>query len=234
MSEILFNSSLEVRFDTVLHRMQKAEQASGRSPGSTKLIAVSKTQPAEAIRALFALGQSDFGENYLNEALSKQEVLRDLDLVWHFIGPIQSNKTSGIALHFDWVHSVDRLRIAERLSQQRPKDRPDLNICIQVNVSGENSKSGVTFEGLTDLATGLVSLPRLKLRGLMAIPEPGLSIENQHQSFKKLREAMLALPFEGLDTLSMGMSDDLEIAISEGSSMVRIGTSLFGTRLSKA
>ena len=192
-------------------------------------MAVSKTRSAEDIRQAWAAQVQDIGENYLQEALSKMEQLQDLPLVWHFIGPIQSNKTRAIAEHFDWVHSVDRLKIAQRLSAQRPPQLPALNICLQVNISGEASKSGVMLEELPALAGAVAALPGLRLRGLMAIPAPAASSAERRAPLRALREAMarLALP---LDTLSMGMSDDLEEAIAEGASMVRIGSALFGAR----
>jgi len=224
------NSGLEQRWNAVRQRLHTAEQVASRPVGSVHLIAVGKTHPAEAIRAVHALGQRDFGENYLQEALDKQAQLNDLDIVWHFIGPIQSNKTRAIAEHFGWVHSVDRLKIAERLSAQRPDGLPPLNVCIQVNVSGEASKSGVDFAELSALAQAIRSLPRLRLRGLMAIPEPTDDPERQRQAFRALRIAMSELDMSELDTLSMGMSDDLEAAVSEGATMVRIGTAIFGPR----
>lgn len=219
------------RFDTVKSRIRAAEISAGRPEGSVGLIAVSKTQPATAIREVYALGQRDFGENYLQEALAKQEELTDLDdIVWHFIGPIQSNKTRLIAEHFDWVHTVDRLKTAERLNQQRPIDRPLLNICIQVNVSSESTKSGASVSELSGLVTCLGSLPMLRLRGLMAIPAPLDDLDQDPgRPFRLLREASQTQP-SALDTLSMGMSDDLEWAIQEGASWVRIGTALFGPR----
>jgi pyridoxal phosphate enzyme (YggS family) len=193
------------------------------------LLAVSKTKPAQALREAYAAGLRDFGENYLQEALGKQLELADLPLIWHFIGPIQSNKTRAIAEHFDWVHSVDRLKIAQRLSEQRPAELPPLNICIQVNVSGEASKSGCTPADLPALAEAISTLPRLKLRGLMAIPEPTEDRAEQDAAFAAVQrlQASLNLP---LDTLSMGMSHDLESAIAQGATWVRIGTALFGAR----
>ncbi|PZQ36493.1 MAG: YggS family pyridoxal phosphate-dependent enzyme, partial [Ectopseudomonas oleovorans] len=193
------------------------------------LLAVSKTKPAEAIREAHAAGLRDFGENYLQEALEKQTQLADLPLIWHFIGPIQSNKTRPIAEHFDWVHSVDRLKIAQRLSEQRPAHLPALNICLQVNISGEDSKSGCSPEELTALARAVVALPNLRLRGLMAIPEPTDDVAAQHAAFARLRQLRDELALN-LDTLSMGMSHDLEAAIAEGATWVRIGTALFGAR----
>ncbi|MBD9677449.1 YggS family pyridoxal phosphate-dependent enzyme [Pseudomonas sp. PDM18] len=210
-------------------RIREAEQAKNRTPDSVQLLAVSKTKPATAIREAFACGLADFGENYLQEALLKQTELADLPLTWHFIGPIQSNKTRPIAEHFDWVHSVDRLKVAQRLSEQRPANLPPLNVLLQVNVSGEDSKSGCSPAELPALAQTVAQLPHLKLRGLMAIPEPTEDVAAQHAAFARLRELMQALNL-GLDTLSMGMSHDLEAAIGEGATWVRIGTALFGAR----
>ena len=210
-------------------RIQAAANAANRDENSIQLLAVSKTKPAEALREAYAAGLRDFGENYLQEALGKQLELADLPLIWHFIGPIQSNKTRAIAEHFDWVHSVDRLKIAQRLSEQRPAELPPLNICIQVNVSGEASKSGCTPDDLPALAAAISALPRLKLRGLMAIPEPTDDRAEQDAAFAAVQklQASLELP---LDTLSMGMSHDLESAITQGATWVRIGTALFGAR----
>ena len=190
---------------------------------------MSKTKPSSALREAYAAGLRDFGENYLQEALEKQAQLSDLPLSWHFIGPIQSNKTRPIAEHFDWVHSVDRLKIAQRLSEQRPAGLPALNICIQVNVSGEASKSGCSAADLPALAAAIAALPNLRLRGLMAIPEPTEDRAAQDAAFATVRHLQedLNLP---LDTLSMGMSHDLEAAIAQGATWVRIGTALFGAR----
>jgi len=214
---------------TVAARIAAAAQATGRDSASIGLLAVSKTKPAAAVREAHAAGLRDFGENYLQEALGKQAELTDLPLCWHFIGPIQSNKTRAIAEHFDWVHSVDRLKIAQRLSEQRPADLAPLNICIQVNVSGEASKSGCTPADLPALAAAISALPNLKLRGLMAIPEPTEERAEQDAAFATVRtlQDSLNLP---LDTLSMGMSHDLESAIAQGATWVRIGTALFGAR----
>lgn len=213
----------------VSSRIHAATAAAGRDENSVQLLAVSKTKPAQALREAYAAGLRDFGENYLQEALGKQLELADLPLIWHFIGPIQSNKTRSIAEHFAWVHSVDRLKIAQRLSEQRPADLPPLNICIQVNVSGEASKSGCTPQDLPALAQAISALPRLKLRGLMAIPEPTDNRAEQDAAFAAVQklQASLDLP---LDTLSMGMSHDLESAIAQGATWVRIGTALFGAR----
>ena len=210
-------------------RIRAAALAVQRDVTSVHLLAVSKTKPAAALRDAYAAGLRDFGENYLQEARAKQVELADLPLCWHFIGPIQSNKTRDIAEHFAWVHSVDRLKIAQRLSQQRPNELPPLNICIQVNVSGEASKSGCTPTDLPALAEAINGLPRLKLRGLMAIPEPTDDRAEQDAAFAKVRELQHSLDM-GLDTLSMGMSHDLESAIAQGATWVRIGTALFGAR----
>lgn len=210
-------------------RIRAAALAAHRDEHSVQLLAVSKTKPPAALREAHAAGLRDFGENYLQEALGKQLELADLPLIWHFIGPIQSNKTRAIAEHFAWVHSVDRLKIAQRLSEQRPADLPPLNICIQVNVSGEASKSGCTPADLPALAKAISELPRLQLRGLMAIPEPTEDRAAQDAAFAAVQslQASLDLP---LDTLSMGMSHDLESAIAQGATWVRIGTALFGAR----
>ncbi|WP_432217963.1 YggS family pyridoxal phosphate-dependent enzyme [Pseudomonas kribbensis] len=213
----------------VSSRIKAAVKAAGRDENSVQLLAVSKTKPAEALREAYAAGLRDFGENYLQEALGKQLELADLPLIWHFIGPIQSNKTRSIAEHFAWVHSVDRLKIAQRLSEQRPADLPPLNICIQVNVSGEASKSGCTPQDLPALAQAISALPRLKLRGLMAIPEPTDNRAEQDAAFAAVQKLQAGLDLP-LDTLSMGMSHDLESAIAQGATWVRIGTALFGAR----
>ncbi|WP_423204484.1 YggS family pyridoxal phosphate-dependent enzyme [Pseudomonas kribbensis] len=222
-------STIADNIQLVSSRIRTAAQAAGRDENSVQLLAVSKTKPADALREAYAAGLRDFGENYLQEALGKQLELADLPLIWHFIGPIQSNKTRSIAEHFAWVHSVDRLKIAQRLSEQRPADLPPLNICIQVNVSGEASKSGCTPQDLPALAQAISALPRLKLRGLMAIPEPSEDRAEQDAAFAAVQklQANLDLP---LDTLSMGMSHDLESAIAQGATWVRIGTALFGAR----
>ena len=214
---------------SVSARIAAAAQAAGRDTATIGLLAVSKTKPAAAVREAYAAGIVEFGENYLQEALEKQADLTDLPLSWHFIGPIQSNKTRAIAEHFAWVHSVDRLKIAQRLSEQRPTGLPPLNICIQVNVSGEASKSGCTAADLPALAQAISALPNLRLRGLMAIPEPTDDRAAQDAAFATVRQLQhdLNLP---LDTLSMGMSHDLEAAIAQGATWVRIGTALFGAR----
>jgi len=222
-------STIAENISTLAERIRSAAQAVQRDPASVGLLAVSKTKPASDLREAYEAGLRDFGENYLQEALGKQAELSDLPLIWHFIGPIQSNKTRAIAEHFAWVHSVDRLKIAQRLSEQRPPELPPLNICIQVNVSGEASKSGCSPEDLPALAQAISALPNLKLRGLMAIPEPTDDRDEQNASFAAAStlQAQLGLP---LDTLSMGMSHDLEAAIAQGATWVRIGTALFGAR----
>ena len=215
-------------------RIERAAQAARRSPDSIRLLAVSKTFPAEDVRAAFAVGQRAFGENYVQESLAKIEALADLrtQLEWHFIGPLQSNKTRPVAEHFDWVHSVDRLKIAQRLSEQRPDALPPLNVCLQVNVSGEASKSGVAPAEAPALARAIAALPRLRLRGLMSIPEPADDLQAQREPHRLLRALFDALRADGiaLDTMSMGMSGDLEAAVLEGATMVRIGTAIFGKR----
>ena len=222
-------STIAENIAKVGERIRAAAQASGRDLDHIGLLAVSKTKPAAAVREAYAAGIRDFGENYLQEALEKQAELSELPLIWHFIGPIQSNKTKPIAEHFAWVHSVDRLKIAQRLSEQRPTGLPPLNICLQVNVSAEDSKSGCAPVELAALAQAVSQLPNLRLRGLMAIPEPTDDVAAQRAAFARLRELRDGLPLP-LDTLSMGMSHDLDAAIAEGATWVRIGTALFGAR----
>ncbi|SCZ61906.1 YggS family pyridoxal phosphate-dependent enzyme [Thiohalomonas denitrificans] len=226
------NDNLTRRLEAVRDRLRRAEKRFGREEAAVALVAVSKTRPAEAIRACAEAGQQLFGESYLQEATDKVTALFGLNLQWHFIGPIQSNKTRPIAENFQWVHSVDRLKIARRLSEQRPEGIPPLNICLQVNVSGEVSKSGAGLDELPNLAHEVTALPNLRLRGLMCIPAPADDFEKQREPFRKLREAKTALQRDGLDldTLSMGMSHDLEAAVAEGATMVRIGTAIFGPR----
>jgi pyridoxal phosphate enzyme (YggS family) len=223
---------VRVGLQRVRARLEAAAEAAGRDSRDVRLVAVSKTFPAARVREALEAGQHDFGENYLQEALEKIEALAGLPIVWHFIGPIQSNKTRPIAEHFHWVHSVDRLKIAERLSAQRPDHLPPLDICLQVNVSGEASKSGVSPEALPELAGAAARLPRVRLRGLMAIPEPTPDPELQRRRFEELRALRDALNRAGLalDTLSMGMSDDLESAVAAGATIVRIGRAIFGER----
>lgn len=222
-------STIAENIAKVGERIRAAAQASGRDLDSVGLLAVSKTKPAAAVREAYAAGLRDFGENYLQEALEKQAELSEQALIWHFIGPIQSNKTKPIAEHFAWVHSVDRLKIAQRLAEQRPSHLPPLNICLQVNVSAEDSKSGCAPAELAALALAVSQLPNLRLRGLMAIPEPTDDVAAQRAAFARLRELRDGLPLP-LDTLSMGMSHDLDAAIAEGATWVRIGTALFGAR----
>lgn len=231
---VLPMTSIAERLRNVKDRLQRAELVANRQPGSVILIAVSKTQPASRIAEARSAGQRHFGENYLQEALEKQAELVATDIIWHFIGPIQSNKTRLIAGHFDWVHSVDRAKIAERLNEQRPEGLSPLNICLQVNISDENTKSGLSLTELPDLASHIAGLPRLRLRGLMAIPEPDNNLEQQRVPFRRLRVAMEALNAPSLDTLSMGMSDDLEAAVMEGATMVRVGSAIFGERPRKS
>lgn len=216
----------------VKRAVTEAATAAGRPSGSVQLLAVSKTFPAASVREAYEAGQTAFGENYLQEALDKIASLGDLPLEWHFIGPIQSNKTRPIAEHFSWVHGVDRLKVAERLSAQRPASMPDLNICLQVNVSGEVSKSGIPVNEVAQLAKQIATLPRLKLRGLMAIPAPSDDQEMQRAPFAQMHELLTELNAQGmgLDTLSMGMSHDFAAAIQEGATIVRIGTAIFGAR----
>lgn len=207
-------------------------EAARRKPGGVVLLAASKAQPAEAIATLYRAGQSRFGESYVSEALAKMDALQVPDIEWHFIGPVQSNKTRQIAAHFDWVHSVDREKIAGRLSEQRDPAAAPLNVCLQVNISGESTKSGVAPEDLPALASAVARLPGLKLRGLMAIPAPGNDFDAQRETFARVARLsgdLVQAGFE-LDTLSMGMSADLEAAIAAESTMVRVGTALFGPR----
>jgi pyridoxal phosphate enzyme (YggS family) len=212
--------------------MAVAAAAAHRDIGSINLLAVSKTFPPNAIRAAYHAGQTRFAENYVQEALGKMDALQDLAIEWHFIGPLQSNKTRSIAGHFAWVHSVDRLKIAERLSAQRPPQLPPLQICLQVNISAEDSKSGVSPDETSALADAVAKLPNLHLRGLMAIPAPGDDTVTQRAAFARLHELFDQLNRQGLalDTLSMGMSHDFAAAIAEGATMVRIGTAIFGNR----
>ncbi|WP_374675190.1 YggS family pyridoxal phosphate-dependent enzyme [Ideonella sp.] len=235
-------SSIAENLARVRQRMGRACQEAGRSPEHVTLLAVSKTCPAAAVAEALAAGQRAFGENYVQEALDKIQALADqrAQLEWHLIGPLQSNKTRAVAEAFDWVHSVDRLKTAERLSAQRPAGLPPLEVCLQVNVSGEASKSGVAFDELPALARAVAGLPRLRLRGLMAIPEPSADAVVQRAPHRRLRQALEALRATlgpagaTLDTLSMGMSADLEAAIAEGATLVRVGTAVFGERPRRA
>jgi pyridoxal phosphate enzyme (YggS family) len=237
---------LQAKLAQVRERISAAARAASRDPGEVVLLAVSKTFPAAAVIEAAAAGQTRFGENYVQEALDKIAAVHAqasrLHLEWHFIGPIQSNKTRAIAEHFDWVQSVDRLKIAQRLSEQRPPALPPLNVLVQVNISAETSKSGVAPEQAAELVRAVAALPRLRLRGLMAIPAPTPGADAQRRACAQLRALFEQLRTQlrrdlqpdaaaAFDTLSMGMSDDLEAAIAEGSTMVRIGTAIFGTRV---
>lgn len=226
-------TTIAARLQAVRSRIDAAAMATGRSPADIRLLAVSKTFSPAAIADAHDAGQVAFGENYLQEAVAKMATLADLKLNWHYIGPIQSNKTRQIAEQFHWVHGVDRLKIAERLSISRPAGLPPLEICIQVNVSGEKSKSGVRPDEALALAKALSPLPGIRLRGLMAIPEPTPDIGLQRSHFRLLRQIRDEIVSRGvaLDTLSMGMSDDLEAAIAEGATLVRVGRAIFGERL---
>lgn len=229
-------SAIRHNLQAVRKQIADAADNAQRGPRDVTLLAVSKTFGADAVIDAAGAGQQAFGENYLQEALDKMATVRaqrpDLQLEWHFIGPIQSNKTRPIAEHFDWVHSVDREKIAQRLSDQRPEHLPPLNICLQVNISGEASKSGVLPEEVETVAKAIAVLPRLRLRGLMAIPEPEDDAARQREPFRKMHELLAQLRAQGLqlDTLSMGMSADMPAAIAEGATIVRIGSAIFGTR----
>jgi pyridoxal phosphate enzyme (YggS family) len=213
-------------------RIANAAKAAGRDPDSVLLLAVSKKKPASDIREAYRCGQIDFGENYLQEALQKMQELDDLDICWHFIGAIQSNKTRNIAEAFDWAHCVDRLKIARRLSEQRPSAMPPLNVCIQINLDDEASKAGIDLSELPELARAVSALPGIRLRGLMTIPAPREDFDEQRRAFSRMGEALQLLRDQGIecDTLSMGMTQDMEAAIAEGSTLVRIGTAIFGER----
>lgn len=224
--------TIEKRLQAVKSRIERAAQAAGRDPRDIVLVAVSKTFPPAAVRAAHAAGQRDFGENHAQEAAAKFDALADLALAWHFIGPLQSNKTRLVAERCAWVHSIDRLKIAERLSAQRPAALPPLQACVQVNVSGEASKSGVPPDEAAGLARAVAALPRLRLRGLMAVPEPAGDFAAQRAPHRALARLLFGLNASGLalDTLSMGMSADLEAAIAEGATLVRVGSAIFGDR----
>lgn len=227
-------ATIASKIQQVSERIANACDTAGRPVSSVTLLAVSKMQPPEAVREAHAAGLARFGENYVQEALDKIAALADLRaaLEWHLIGPLQSNKTRAVAEAFDWVHTIDRLKLAERLSAQRPDGLPPLQVCVQVNVSGEASKSGVAPAEVPALAHAVAALPRLRLRGLMAIPAPAAELEAQRRPHRALRELLDRLRAEGLalDTLSMGMSADLEAAIREGATLVRVGTGIFGAR----
>ncbi len=226
------NINVASNLTAVTDRIRVAEHQAHRTPQSVTLLAVSKTKPAALIEAASAAGQRCFGENYAQEAVEKAEALKHLNLEWHFIGPIQSNKTRGLATHMDWIHTVERERIARRLNDQRPDDMAPLNICLQVNISGEASKAGILSTEVLTLADAISALPKLRLRGLMAIPAPSEGIDAQRRPFKALKDIWDELKgtYPELDTLSMGMSGDLEAAVLEGATIVRIGTDVFGAR----
>lgn len=225
-------TNIESRLKSVINCIRKAEEKFGRPTDSVQLLAISKVHSIEKIRNANAAGQTHFGESYLQEALEKIRLLSDLDLDWHFIGAIQSNKTKPIAENFNWAHGVGSAKIAQRLSEQRPDHLPPMNICLQVNISGEESKSGISPNTTMDIAKECIDLPGIKLRGLMAIPEYATDFEQQRLPFKKLRQLKEWLNQSGIDmdTLSMGMSGDMEAAIAEGATIVRIGTNIFGDR----
>ncbi|CDL81630.1 YggS family pyridoxal phosphate-dependent enzyme [Xenorhabdus szentirmaii] len=230
-------NNIEQNLHDVRNRITLAAQKCGRSPEEITLLAVSKTKPTDAIAKAIAAGQREFGENYVQEGVEKiQYFSNHEDLVWHFIGPLQSNKSRLVAEHFDWCHTIDRLKIAQRLSEQRPDGMPPLNVLIQINISGEESKSGILLEELVDLAAKISSLPNLTLRGLMTIPAPENHFEHQVAIFRKMEQAFTQLKalYPQVDTLSMGMTDDMEAAITSGSTLVRIGTAIFGARQYRA
>ena len=225
-------TTISDRLGRVQQRIAAAARAAGRDPATVSLLAVSKTWGLDAVREAAAAGQRAFGENYVQEGVGKVEALRAMGLEWHFIGPLQSNKTRPVANAFDWVHSIDRLKIAERLAEQRAAHLAPLKVCIQVNVSAEDSKSGVAPEQLGALAHAVAALPRLQLRGLMCIPEPSADAAVLRARFAVLRELQAGLVADGLvlDTLSMGMSQDIELAVAEGATIVRVGSAIFGER----
>ena len=225
-------TELERNISEVDRRIRAAEQAAGRAAGTVSLLAVSKTKPSELVRQAHGFGLSAFGENYAQEMAEKAAALADLPLSWHFIGPIQSNKTALIAEVSDWVHSIDRLKVARRLSEQRPDGKAPLNVLVQINTSNEDSKSGVRSDAAPELLAAIDELPGLRLRGLMTIPAATTNQTAQREPFRQLSELMARLSdaLPQLDTLSMGMSGDLEAAVSEGANIVRVGTDIFGAR----
>lgn len=225
-------TTISTNLQAVIARIDAASRKFGRNPDGISLVAVSKLWAASEVRAAAAAGQKAFGENYVQEGVGKVAELLALGLEWHFIGPLQSNKTRPVAETFDWVHSIDRLKIAQRLAEQRPDSLPPLQVCLQVNVSGEDTKSGISMSDVRLLARQVAALPRLTLRGLMAIPAPVDDFAQQRAAFRRLREAYEQLKGDGLslDTLSMGMTHDLEAAIAEGATLVRVGTAIFGER----
>ena len=223
-------ATIASRLNSILSQIRQTETSCHRAKGSVLLLAVSKAQPTSAIIQAYQAGQRHFGESYVQEALSKQQALNAFNITWHFIGPIQSNKTKPIAQHFEWVHSVDRLKIAQRLNEQRPPHLPPLNICLQVNISHEKSKSGLNLKDLPQLAAAVSGLPNLRLRGVMAIPAPQIDYDLQRKPYRALYRAANELNRPNLNTFSFGMTDDLEAAIAEGATIVRIGSALFGAR----
>ncbi len=229
-------NTIASRLQQVLTQIENAAATSSQKSREINLLAVSKTKPASMVKEVYALGQRKFGENYLQEGVEKIKELREDgnydEIEWHFIGPIQSNKTRPVAENFDWVQSIDRLKIAQRLNDQRPVGMAPLNVCIQVNISAEESKSGTDLQNAIDLAHAVEAMPNLTLRGIMAIPENTPDLERLKSQFKQLRSLYLSLQdqYKQIDTLSMGMTGDLELAIEQGSNMVRIGTAIFGSR----
>ncbi len=223
---------ISVALAQIRKKISDAEHRFNRTPNSVQLLAVSKTKPVETVQAAFNAGQVCFAENYLQEAVEKITHLQNPQLIWHFIGSIQSNKTRDIAQHFHWIHTIDRSKIAHRLNEQRPEYLPPLNICLQINISGENSKSGIFPDELMQLAADCSSLPNLKIRGLMVMPAQYPEFERQRIPFRELKQLFTELQdkYPELDTLSMGTTNDLEAAIAEGATMIRIGTAIFGTR----
>ncbi len=228
-------ANIENNTTSVQRRLQQAARDAGRNPEDILLLAVSKTRTSAQVRVAVDSGLSSVGENYLQEALEKMDQLTDLSISWHFIGPLQSNKTRQVAEHFDWIHTVDRLKIAKRLSDQRPADMAPLNICLQINIDNEPSKSGFMPQQAIEAASSIAGLPNLRLRGLMAIPKPSTELAQQRQPFVRLRALLEQINerldnSQKLDTLSMGMSGDLEPAIYEGATIIRVGTDIFGPR----
>lgn len=219
-------------FRKIQDLLAKAAADAGRSPDEVRLLAVSKKKPAAAVLEAYAAGQRDFGENFVQEGLEKIEAVNQVDVIWHFVGHLQANKTRDVARHFQWVHTIDRFKIARRLNEQRPEDAPPLNVCIEVNIDAEASKSGASVDEVASLAAAVDELPRLKLRGLMCLPAIRDTFEEQRRPFARLRELLQSLNASGLsmDTLSMGMTADYAAAIREGATIVRIGTAIFGAR----
>ncbi|MEE9574886.1 MAG: YggS family pyridoxal phosphate-dependent enzyme [Gammaproteobacteria bacterium] len=231
-AEISTEKNISVALAQIRQRISDAEQRFNRDPNSVQLLAVSKTKPVDAIQEAIDAGQVFFAENYLQEAIEKIEHFNNAQLIWHFIGAIQSNKTRDIAQHFQWAHTIDRIKVARRLNEQRPDNLPPLNICLQINISGENSKSGIAPDQLMQLADDCAALANIKIRGLMAMPAQDSDFERQRIPFRELKQLFTECQSRhpGLDTLSMGTTNDLEAAIAEGATMVRIGTAIFGAR----